>query len=198
VPPRGGPVPECTRSIPAIPAGRQGACRVGLPARNTGQVDDSGYPVPQRIGDAERDQAADFLREHLAQGRLDAAEFDERLTAALNARVQTDLDRLFTDLPAPTPRTPAVQPAATTAMPQLRPQSDGLMSRRMSNTLDLVTGLLWPVTIGLLFLIGWEHWYLIFIPIALSSVWGHRKEQDKAERDRRRKELDQRNQDGDN
>ena len=35
----------------------------------------------RRIGDAERDKAAEYLREHMAAGRLDAGEFDERLTA---------------------------------------------------------------------------------------------------------------------
>ncbi len=53
----------------------------------------------RRIGDAERDKATEYLREHMAAGRLDAAEFDERLTRALNAKVGPDLDALFTDLP---------------------------------------------------------------------------------------------------
>src|SRR5512133_481045 len=62
----------------------------------------------RRIGDAERDTAAEYLREHMAAGRLDAAEFDERLTRALNARVGPDLDALFTDLPEPRPGTAMV------------------------------------------------------------------------------------------
>lgn len=70
-------------------------------------------PLP-RIGDSERERAAEALREHYAAGRLDAAEHEERLTAALSARTQPELDVLFRDLPAPWPPRPvgAVPPAA--------------------------------------------------------------------------------------
>ncbi|MEL4356373.1 MULTISPECIES: DUF1707 SHOCT-like domain-containing protein [unclassified Luteococcus] len=59
-------------------------------------------PEP-RIGDAEREQAAELLREHLTAGRLDHAEFDERIGQALQARTQSQLDRLFLDLPGKRP-----------------------------------------------------------------------------------------------
>jgi hypothetical protein len=52
-----------------------------------------------RVGDAEREGALSALREHFAQGRLDAAELEERITAALIARTRSDLARLFFDLP---------------------------------------------------------------------------------------------------
>src|SRR5664279_24481 len=57
----------------------------------------------QRIGDAERDDAAAALSEHFAAGRLDRDEFDVRLAAAYAARTGADLQPLFTDLPAPEP-----------------------------------------------------------------------------------------------
>lgn len=57
-------------------------------------------PVPQRIGDADRDRAAERLREALAEGRLDTPEFEERLERALSAKTQADLEPLFIDLPA--------------------------------------------------------------------------------------------------
>jgi hypothetical protein len=57
-----------------------------------------------RVGDAERDAAVAALREHFAAGRLDADEFEERVSAALTARTRTDLRRLFTDLPDPSVR----------------------------------------------------------------------------------------------
>ena len=60
-------------------------------------------PVARRIGDVERDQAAELLRDHMAAGRLQHAEFDERLGQALTARTQADLDGLFRDLPGPRP-----------------------------------------------------------------------------------------------
>jgi hypothetical protein len=52
-----------------------------------------------RVGDAERESALSALREHYAHGRLDAAELEERISAALVARTRGDLARLFFDLP---------------------------------------------------------------------------------------------------
>jgi len=54
-----------------------------------------------RVGDTERDEAARLLGDHFAAGRLDRAEYDERLDGALRARVGGDLARLFDDLPQP-------------------------------------------------------------------------------------------------
>lgn len=56
-----------------------------------------------RIGDAERDAAAGRLGQHFAAGRLDEAEYQDRLAAALAARTEADLAHLFADLPALTP-----------------------------------------------------------------------------------------------
>jgi hypothetical protein len=56
-----------------------------------------------RASDSERDSAAGRLQAAFAEGRIDDAEFDERMRAALTARTRTDLERLTTDLPAATP-----------------------------------------------------------------------------------------------
>lgn len=60
-------------------------------------------PVPQRIGFEERDAAIEALQEHHSRGRLDAAEFEERMTKALEARTAPQLAVLFRDLPGPHP-----------------------------------------------------------------------------------------------
>ena len=61
-----------------------------------------------RIGDAERDVATARLGDHFAAGRLDHAEYDERLDAIWSARTRADLDQLFWDLPqVPVPVAPA-------------------------------------------------------------------------------------------
>jgi hypothetical protein len=52
-----------------------------------------------RVGDAERDEAARALGEHFASGRIDRAEYDERLELAFAARTGNDLAALFRDLP---------------------------------------------------------------------------------------------------
>ena len=52
-----------------------------------------------RVSDAERAEAADRLSKHYGDGRLDEAAFNERLDQAMNAKTQSDLNALFTDLP---------------------------------------------------------------------------------------------------
>jgi hypothetical protein len=52
-----------------------------------------------RVGDAERERAAEALADHYAAGRLDHAEYVERLDAIWTARTRADLDMLFHDLP---------------------------------------------------------------------------------------------------
>lgn len=53
-----------------------------------------------RAADRDRDRVAEVLREHYAMGRLTMEEFDERGTAAANAKTLGDLRILTTDLPA--------------------------------------------------------------------------------------------------
>jgi Flp pilus assembly protein TadB len=66
-----------------------------------------------RISDAERTDAADLLSKHYGDGRLDEAEFNQRLDQAMRARTYADLGGLFDDLPrteteaAEAPRVPA-------------------------------------------------------------------------------------------
>ena len=52
-----------------------------------------------RVSDAERQAVTDRLAEHFADGRLDRAEFDDRVGRAMNAKTRADLSGLFTDLP---------------------------------------------------------------------------------------------------
>ena len=52
-----------------------------------------------RIGDLERDAAAQSLSGHYAAGRLDRVELDERLSAVYAARTGGELAPLFADLP---------------------------------------------------------------------------------------------------
>ena len=52
-----------------------------------------------RVSDAERQAVTDRLAEHFADGRLDQAEFDERVGRAMSAKTRADLSGLFDDLP---------------------------------------------------------------------------------------------------
>ncbi|MBO3748103.1 DUF1707 domain-containing protein [Streptosporangiaceae bacterium NEAU-GS5] len=57
-------------------------------------------PDDLRIGDRERDAVTEALHDAFAQGRIDRAELDERLTATLSAKTTADLRRVTADLPA--------------------------------------------------------------------------------------------------
>jgi Domain of unknown function (DUF1707) len=63
-----------------------------------------------RASDAERNEVADKLSRHYADGRLDQTEFKARLDRAIGATTRGDLDGLFDDLPRladePQPRRP--------------------------------------------------------------------------------------------
>jgi Domain of unknown function (DUF1707) len=52
-----------------------------------------------RVSDAERSAVADILGQHYADGRLDQAEFDERVSRTMAAKTRGDLTGLFDDLP---------------------------------------------------------------------------------------------------
>jgi len=56
-----------------------------------------------RVSDAERNAVTERLAAHYSDGRLDQAEFDERVGRAMAAKTRGDLDGLFDDLPDPEP-----------------------------------------------------------------------------------------------
>lgn len=143
---------------------------------------------PQRIGDAERDRAVELLRENLALGRLDQAEFDERLEAALSARYADDLTPLFVDLPkAPTSavaQTGQVAPATSSTPASGGNASSrgnrGILSPPARSAIEAVSWVIWPIMIGLITWAGWGNfWWLIFVPIALSSAWRAYRQHDR-------------------
>lgn len=59
-------------------------------------------PDSLRIGDAERNAAAEDLGEHFAAGRLTQGEFEERTGAVYQARTEADLKAVLFDLPGGT------------------------------------------------------------------------------------------------
>jgi len=78
-------------------------------AAGTGHAE-AGRSPAVRASDRERDAVLQRIQQAFAEGRLDDAEFDERMRAALTARTHADLDVLLTDLPAAA--TPGGGPAA--------------------------------------------------------------------------------------
>ncbi|MFH8409473.1 DUF1707 domain-containing protein [Streptomyces sp. NPDC018019] len=83
-----------------------------------------------RASDADRDQVAEILREALAEGRLAMEEFDERLTAAYQARTVGALRPLVADLPQTYDGRAGVAPAAPSGAPSWRERIGGEPSSR--------------------------------------------------------------------
>jgi hypothetical protein len=82
-----------------------------------------GERPPLRIGTKERESAYAALNAHLDAGRLDVDEYGERYAKASLARTRTELEVLFTDLPAPHPvftEDPASVPSWVTSRPPRR------------------------------------------------------------------------------
>jgi hypothetical protein len=109
-----------------------------------------------RVGDAERDATTALLADAAAEGFLGPDELDQRLSLALGARTQADLDGLTDDLPpqwrAERQRVTAAQHARRTARSSLRPHLAsyaGVMAVLV--VIWLVTGILagawypWPL-----------------------------------------------------
>jgi hypothetical protein len=152
-------------------------------------------PVEPRIGDADRDQAVGFLQEHMAQGRIDVSEFDDRMSRALKARTASQLAVLFDDLPEPRPpspqnasyqappwqqaeqrtfetppwlRTPAASPGIAHHVHPAIPERS-----KTDTVLAVVAAASWPAVILFCFATSWNNWWLIFIPIFISSIAGN-------------------------
>jgi hypothetical protein len=129
-----------------------------------------------RISDADRADVADRLSQHYSDGRLDQAEFNERLDRAMKAKTQADLAGLFTDLPHIDEPAKAVKPMQQDRRPSNR--------RPLHRTLGLILvvvvaifvarALTWP----LFSLFGFfGHAVLVPIPwilIALIAFFGWR------------------------
>ncbi|MDQ2724578.1 MAG: DUF1707 domain-containing protein [Actinomycetota bacterium] len=70
-------------------------------------------PGEMRISDAERAEVTNALCRHVADGRLDEAEFNDRAARATAAKTRDDLAPLLIDLPpldGPTPEVPEHRP----------------------------------------------------------------------------------------
>ena len=72
-----------------------GPSQPGTPALRRG----GWYDPSMRVGDTERGDVVDRLSRHYSDGRLDHAEFSERMDRAMSARTTADLAGLLTDLP---------------------------------------------------------------------------------------------------
>jgi len=88
-----------------------------------------------RVSDAERADITDRLARHYGEGRLDMAEFDERVTRAMAAKTVGDFQGIFDDLPD-LPGSPAgtlastASPAGASPAASRRARDRGARARR--------------------------------------------------------------------
>jgi hypothetical protein len=84
-----------------------------------------------RVSDAERNAVAEQLGVHYADGRLDQAEFDERINRTMAAKTRGDLAGLFDDLPdlgpAGAPGMAGTDGPGGTAIPYARRRRGGVL-----------------------------------------------------------------------
>ena len=109
-------------------------------------------PTPElRASDADREATAERLRAAALEGRLDATELDERMSAAYAARWCSELAQLTADVtppPAAAPAPPAVGPPTFV---KSSPPTNGLA------VASLVVGCLWVWWIGSLLAVVFGH-----------------------------------------
>jgi hypothetical protein len=104
-----------------------------------------------RVSDAERDTVATELGQHFQDGRLDQAEFGERMTAAMAARTRADLDGLLTDLP------PGPGRSDSLAAGQSAGTAPGSDRWRPPRVLAILPLLLMAVVVSGMLTGGWHH-----------------------------------------
>ncbi|GAA1669404.1 DUF1707 domain-containing protein [Fodinicola feengrottensis] len=155
-----------------------------------------------RVGTTERESAIAALGEHLSAGRVTLDEYGTRSAEATTAATRGELMALFSDLPAPHPQLDDPAPAAPLApsvdlakraenLPVTTRRGNGDLAKRVFLGVMGVSWLIWIPAVALSH--GWA-WWLIFVPIGISSfakkVWGWDDDNDDRDRDqRRRREL---------
>lgn len=139
-------------------------------------------PSP-RIGDAERDDAVQCLQAHMGEGRLTSAEFDERMSSALQARTLADLNPLFEDLPEPLPERvvsngPSLTPSTLGSVSPYA-SSQGAVAKSSGNwdlspqaIMATIMGVSWGLAIILFFATGIGFWVFL-IPALLLPALGN-------------------------
>ena len=97
-----------------------------------------------RVSDAERQAVADRLAEHFSSGRLDQAEFDDRVGRAMSAKTRADLNGLFDDLPE-TGAPAATDPAGPVSQPRRRHRHPILLAALIVFVAIAATHVVWPL-----------------------------------------------------
>jgi hypothetical protein len=134
-----------------------------------------------RVSDAERNAVAELLGQHYADGRLDQAEFDERVSRTMAAKTRGDLVGLFDDLPETEPAGdgPAGPGApGSSALPYRRPRRRGGLARPLLLLILLLicTNVAWHAFTSLFFIQPLVWAFAIVAVVLLVNRSHHRHE----------------------
>jgi hypothetical protein len=136
-----------------------------------------------RVSDAERNSVAELLGQHYADGRLDQAEFDDRVSRTMSAKTRGDLAGLFDDLPdvhGPGAQGPSGQAASGPALPyrSRRRGGSGLLRAILLIALVIiVANVAWHAFTSLFF-VGPVLWAICLVAIIVLVLKGtHRHHQ---------------------
>jgi hypothetical protein len=129
-----------------------------------------------RVSDAERAEVADRLSKHYSDGRLDQAEFDERVDQAMRAKTQSDLAGLFDDLPGPEESEPSGPQKAARVAPRRRDERP----HRHHHVLLFVAMIVVAVVLARALVQIYVPWLLIGLIAALWVVFGPWRHQNRS------------------
>lgn len=112
-----------------------------------------------RVGTPEFAAAREALAEHVAQKRIDSAEYERRMELAKASTTQGELLRVFADLPEPHPDLPGLSPP----LPLRKGKDpDDIPLYGVACLLAMLLGE--PVAIVLGIVYGW--WWSLAVPVA--------------------------------
>jgi hypothetical protein len=131
-----------------------------------------------RVSDADRNAVAEQLGGHYADGRLDQAEFDERISRTMAAKTRGDLTGLLDDLPDPGPAgAPGTAGPGGPQVPYVRPRhrSGALRSLILLAIVIVVCSTAWHAMNSFFFFnIPWFPIAVIVAIVLLASRRRHR------------------------
>ena len=117
-----------------------------------------------RVSDAERQAVADRLAQHFSEGRLDQAEFDDRVGRAMTAKNRADLSGLFDDLP----ETGALAAPDMPHMPQRRRRHPVLLIALLVVAIIATAHVLWWTAVPVLWVA-----FLVAVVLFATGRAGH-------------------------
>jgi uncharacterized protein DUF1707 len=124
-----------------------------------------------RVSDAERNAVAELLGQHYADGRLDQAEFDDRIARTMAAKTRGDLAGLFDDLPetGPSGAGPAGPGGPADAGPVRGPRRRGGIARPLLLLLlvFICANFAWHAFTASLFFVQPLVWAFVIVAVVL-------------------------------